>query len=283
MAAPQRANSVKERRLVICLGDFHYGAEFEIKGLKGETISTYNPNVFDRYMTQLYFQIQSILNTWKIENVEILFTGDLIDGMLRDSQLMRLKYGIVDSTIRLAEYLAHWVKLISDEVTGKTTVHSTVGNHSEIRPLGSKAGQFADENMERIVMWYLRERLRYCERIAIDEHVDRRAMFDILGYNFVLLHGDDIGFRGISSIARDSVNLYGKKVDYFVCGHLHNEETIRSGMTKDGNSYIIRVPSLCGMDAYASEKGLGARPGATAIILEEGYGRRCVYPIDVTV
>ena len=77
------------------------------------------------------------------------------------------------------------------------------------------------------------------------------------------------------------MNLYGKRVDFFVCGHMHREETIRSGMTKDGNSYIIRVPALCGTDPYSASKGAGNTPGALAIVMEEGYGRRCEYPMKL--
>ena len=101
----------------------------------------------------------------------------------------------------------------------------------------------------------------------------------ICGYNFVLLHGD--GEKSIDQIARNTVNLYGERVDYFVCGHLHKEQEFPSGYTSDGNSVIIRVPSLCGMDKYAQSKGYGGRAGATAFVMSPQYGRQVVYPIDL--
>ena len=99
----------------------------------------------------------------------------------------------------------------------------------------------------------------------------------IISKRFLLLHGD--GEKSIDRIARDSINLYGEPIDYFICGHLHRENDMPAGTTDSGNSVIVRVPSLCGMDRYAQSKGFGAKAGAIAMVIEKDYGRRCVYPI----
>jgi hypothetical protein len=64
-----------------------------------------------------------------------------------------------------------------------------------------------------------------------------------------------------------------------MCGHLHKSQTFTSGINPGGNTLIERVPSMCGIDPYAQSKGYGSPAGATAILMEKGYGRRCVYPI----
>lgn len=270
----------EDRSLVVALGDFHYGSDFTVSGLDGGCLNLYNPAIFEQRMRILMDQLKEIIKKEQIETVEVMLVGDLIDGMLRDSQLMRLKYGIVDSTIYLSEYLSTWLTALADQVS-YVNVYACTGNHSEIRPLGSKARQFEDENMERIIMWYLQERLKDYPTIKINPHTNRRVFAKVQGYNFLLLHGDGASYKNISDIARDTVNLYGTPIDFFVCGHLHNEATIQSGMTKDGRSYIIRVPSLCGVDVYAQSKELGGQPGAIAMVIERGYGRRCVYPINL--
>ena len=101
-------------------------------------------------------------------------------------------------------------------------------------------------------------------------------MIDVCGYQFLLTHGQGVN---IESMARDSVNLYNKQIDVFMVGHLHKSQTFQSGIMNGSNVYVERVPSLCGMDPYAQSKGYGGAAGATAILMEEGYGRRCVYPI----
>ena len=42
-----------------------------------------------------------------------MMLGDLLDGMLRQSQLMRLEYGLVDSVMQLSEYMAQWIAALS--------------------------------------------------------------------------------------------------------------------------------------------------------------------------
>lgn len=264
-----------ERSLVLALGDFHYGAEIEVKGLRGETLNRYDHTVFEKRMEDILEQTVSILEKEGLDTVHVFLVGDLIDGMLRQSQLMRLEYGMVESTIRLSEYMAQWLTALSQFAC--VDVYSCAGNHSEVRPLKSKNREFEDENLEKIILWYLRERLAHSSYVRIYGDDVRMVMTNIEGYKFLLLHGD--GEKSIDQIAKDAVNLYSEPIDFFICGHKHREQEFPMGMTGDGNSVIIRVPSVCGMDRYAQSKGYGGKPGAVAMVIEKGYGRRCVYPI----
>lgn len=266
-----------EKTLVVGIGDLHYGAKIKVEGLMGETINEYNSDIFEQRMWKLLNEIESICEKESIGEIAVFLVGDLIDGMLRQSQLMKLQYGMVESTMRLSEFLAQWLNELS--IRAMVSVCAVSGNHSEIRPLGSKKGQFEDENLEKIVMWYLAERLYENDSILVQSEVKKLHLAEVRGFNFLLLHGD--GEKKIDQIARDAVSLYGKNIDFFVCGHKHREQEMPSGMTSDGNSTIIRVPSICGVDTFANGKGYGGRPGAVATVIEKGYGRRCVYPIQL--
>lgn len=266
-----------EKTLVVGIGDLHFGAKIKVEGLMGETINEYNSDIFEKRMWKLLNEIESICEKENIGEIAIFLVGDLIDGMLRQSQLMKLQYGMVESTMRLSEFLAQWLNELSAHAL--VSVCAVSGNHSEIRPLGSKKGQFEDENLEKIVMWYLAERLYENDAIMVQDEVKKLHLVEVRGFNFLLLHGD--GEKKIEQIARDAVSLYGRNIDFFVCGHKHREQELPSGMTSDGNSTIIRVPSVCGVDTFANGKGYGGRPGAVATVIEKGYGRRCVYPIQL--
>lgn len=233
--------------------------------------------VFEERMTELLNETISILKKESISKVCVLMVGDLIDGMLRQSQLMRLEYGMVESTIRLSEFLAQWLTALS--AYADVDVYASSGNHSEVRPLKSKSREFEDENLERIILWYLGARMERTANVYINMDCKRMKLIDIEGFSFLLLHGD--GEKSIDQIARDTVNLYGRSIDYFVCGHKHKENEYPAGNTPYGSSVIIRTPSICGMDRYAQRKGYGGRAGAVALVMEEGYGRRCVYPIKL--
>lgn len=265
-----------ERELVLGISDFHYGADIDVRGLYGEYLNRYNSGVFEKRMEELLRKVKWVIEREGLNVVHVMMVGDLIDGILRQSQLMRLEYGLVESVIHLSEYLAEWLNELSKSVQ-RVYVYGVTGNHSEVRPLKAKAREFEEENLEKIIFWYLASRLKGNERILIDEECGCMKMVSVCGYSFVLLHGD--GDKSINNIARNTVNLYGEKIDYFVCGHLHKEQEFPSGVTSDGNSVIVRVPSLCGMDRYAQSKGFGGQAGATAMVIAAGVGREVVYPL----
>lgn len=238
----------EQEAMVVCLGDFHYGAKIDVKGLKGETLNHFDSEVFEQQrMCQLLRDIERVADVNPaISKIYIFLVGDLVDGMLRQSQLMRLEYGIVESTMRLSEYLSTWIANIVNMTKLPVEVVACSGNHSEIRPLNAKSREYEDENIEKIILWYLSERLKDCCVVRTDVH--RMALVDVCGYNFLLLHGDG---KEVTQAASDAVNLYQQPVDFFVCGHKHRENEYPAGTTNDGHSVIIRVPSICGVDNYA--------------------------------
>ena len=270
-------NEDNNRTIVLALGDFHYGADIHVEGLKGETLNEYNHRVFEQRMEKLFHETVEIIQAENVHEVHLMLVGDLIDGMLRQSQLMRLEYGIVESTIRLSEYLAFWIAELSQYA--EIHVHAALGNHSEIRPLKSKNREFEEENLEKIIMWYLHSRLEDCEDIYVDEDCKKHSLINIQGFSFLILHGD--GEKNIPQIAQDAINMYAEPIDFFICGHRHKEQEWPSGQTDAGNSIIVRVPSICGTDKYAQSRGYNGKPGAIAMVIERGYGRRCVYPIQL--
>lgn len=269
-----------EKDLVIGIGDFHYGADYTVNGLYGEVINEYNSDVFVKRMEQLIVEVCNIVETHRPERITVMIVGDMLDGLLRSSQISRLEYGVVESAIRLSETLSQWLAHLAEETQLPVRVYAVRGNHGEIRPLGTKAGQFPEENMERIVMHYLHERFSFNPYVRVEDNdAPMNRMVDVCGYKFLLLHGqgDDV-----EKIARDHQNLYNDKIDVFMVGHLHKSQTFAAGMGRNGNVLIERVPSICGIDPYAQSKGYGSPAGATVILMEKGYGRRCVYPIILT-
>lgn len=265
------------KAMVLAIGDIHYGADIRVEGLNDEPLNVYNSHVFEERMAELYDETLRLIETHDIGEVHVFLVGDLLDGMLRQSQLMKLEYGMVDSTMQVAEYLAGWIAHLSEHV--RVNVCGVTGNHSEIRPLKSRNREFEDENLERIVMWYIAERLRLCKNVTVSALCKRMQKVTVKGYKFLLLHGD--GEQSIENIARDSVNLYGEPIDFFICGHLHRNEGRFCGVSNSGNSMVIRVPSICGMDKYAQSKGYGGRPGAVAMVVSDNTNDNCIYNLKL--
>lgn len=270
-------NSNPHKDLIIGMGDFHYGADFEVYGLHEELLNKYNSKIFEKRISELTEHILQICKEQSPEQLTIMIVGDMLDGILRTSQLQRLEFGVVESAMRFAETFTLWLVDLEKKLNLPIRVYAVRGNHGEIRPLGTKAGQFPEENMERVVMHYLYARFKDVPNITIsDNDAPMIKTIDVCGYHFVLTHGQQ---TKIDSMAKDYINLYQKPVDAFVIGHWHKSQTFNSGILPEGNIFVECIPSFCGVDPYAQSKGYTSYSGATAILIEKGYGRKCVYPI----
>lgn len=273
---PRGMKSRAGSKLVVPIADCHYGGEWEVRGLKGELINKYSPEIFEMRMGQLLEAVVAKAEANNLSDIIVLMAGDSLDGMLRQSQLMRLRYGIVDSTMRFAEYMAQWV----DELTTyglRVEVYNVLGNHSEIRPLGSKRGDFPEENLERIITWYMAERLSGNELAYICPKCEKHHLINIAGSNVILSHGDDD--NDIAKFARDMILQYQMPVHYFYTGHKHKSDYHIGGSTADGSTDIIRIPSICGVDIYANSLRFGGRAGTKLAVFEDGVGITAEYPI----
>ena len=267
--------TIGKRTLVLCIADCHYGAEWTVHGLRGEILNRYDPDVFCARMENLLQQTRMILEREQIGDVQLLLCGDSLDGMLRSSQLMKLRWGVVESCMRFSEYMAQWISTLSEDAV--VSVCGVDGNHTETRTLNSKRGEFPGENLEKVIFWFLSERLKENPNVLVDGITEQRKHLNIQGFSLLLTHGTDI--RTLENAAKQTMLLYNERIDYLICGHKHREQEYVSGYTDQGNSVVIRVPSLCGMDEYAQRLGYGGKPGALGMVLEAGYGRRCIYPI----
>lgn len=182
---PQTRHDMEEARsLVLCVADCHYGAEWTIRGLHEEVLNAYSPKIFEARMADLLGQVRAILERERLSHVVLLLCGDALDGMLRSSQLMRLRWGVVESCMRYAEYMARWVSALA--LYADVEVYGVDGNHSEIRPLGSRRGEFENENLEKIILWHMAARLRNVATVKVDECAAKRKLVKVQGYSILL-------------------------------------------------------------------------------------------------
>ena len=177
--------------------------------------------------------------------------------------------------MRFSEYMAQWINALSEDAT--VSVCGVDGNHTETRTLNSKRGEFPGENLEKVIFWFLSERLRENPNVIVDAVTEQRKHVSVQGFNLLLTHGTDI--KSLENAAKQAMLLYNEPIDYLICGHKHREQEYVSGYTDQGSSVVVRVPSICGMDEYAQRLGYGGKPGALGMVRESGYGRRCIYPI----
>lgn len=130
------------RSAILAFGDEHYGAQFKINGLHGEVINEYSPDIFERRMWELQFELFDLIDRENIQVLHIYSLGDFADGILRCEQLRKLKYGVIESTVRYANFMAEWLNELTSRVIVKYQM--TFGNHTELRLINQPKGSFKD-------------------------------------------------------------------------------------------------------------------------------------------
>lgn len=269
-----RAKSNPDASLVVTLADAHYGREVEIRGLRGEVLNAYSPEIFESRMECLLGQVVNLANETNVSEIVIANLGDSIDGMLRASQLMTLRYGMVDSTMYYAEYIAQWLSKLSKHFPVRFV--SVAGNHDSIRALNAKkASDFPRENFSRIIAWFVAERLRDNPRVTIIQGGEVELV-DICGFNALFIHGDYE--KKSNEAAQEYGFLYNTPIDFVFRGHYHFFSDTTVGVNRDGhNIYEIQAPSLCGIDDYAITLKSRASAGAVGVLIERGRGKVAVF------
>ena len=252
-------------QVITGIADSHYGKEIKIYGLKDEVLNEYNPEIFEKRMWDLLNKQINIIEKENIKSLYFYDLGDSIDGMLRISQLQSLKYGIIESTIRYAEFMTNYLNELSRYVY--IDYHSSLGNHSEIRPLNSKSGEFYKENVEKIVNWHLRHRLSENPNININACKGNIKLNNIAGINVVSIHGQDN--KDLEQSLKDYSLFYNEKIDVLLAGHWHFKRSQGIGMDGEKDIEIIQFPSICGIDDYSVKLKKASMPGSKMVILNE--------------
>jgi len=251
-------------------GDCHYDKELEIKGLRGEILNKYNTDIFEKRMWNLLNKTKLICEKEGFTEIYSFLLGDELEGMLRISQLMTLKYGITESAIRFARFISTWYNELSKYVRLK--VFSTYGNHTDLRVLTGKKGDFPHENISKIINELVKEILRDNPNIEIIDNETDKIYTNIQGYNILGIHGEE---KNIQQSIKDYSYMYNEQIDYIVSGHKHHANSESLGIRKG----CIGVGSIIGIDDFSMDLKRMSDPSATFVVFEEGYGKTLEYNI----
>ena len=255
---------------VLCFGDEHYGTEFTIYGLHGEIINQYSPEIFEERMYKLLNKTIDIIQREELRTLYVFNLGDFSDGVLRYSQLMKLRYGVVEGTVRYANFLANWLNELSKYVRVKFQM--TFGNHTELRMLGAPKGTFKDENTGMFVREIIKTRLEDNPNFKMTVNPTGLIFESIEGFNVLAIHGE---VKNMENAIKDFSNTYHTDIHILIGGHMHHYKAETVGVNRD----VINVPSIIGIDDYSISLNKTSNPGASLFIVTGGQGVTLDYKI----
>lgn len=260
------------RSYALIFGDEHYGAEFELKGLFGDILNSYSPEIFEERMWDLFNQTVEIIQKENIDTLNVFSMGDFSDGCLRVSQLMKLRYGVVDGTIKYADFICNWLNELSKYTRIKFQM--TNGNHTELRMLGQPKGTFVEDNMGKVVSEFIKTRLKdNCNFIYI-ENPTGYIYAQLSCYTILGIHGE---VKNMENAIKEFSKIYSVPIDYLLAGHLHHSRIEEVGI----NSEVINIPSIIGVDPYSLSLNKSSNASGKLLVFEQTKGKVCEYALKL--
>lgn len=264
---PPRNLAFKDNEAILCLADWHYGMT------TNNIWNKFNKDICKKRVAALAEETIDAMLIHKVKTLHILCLGDFAHGACHTSCRVSSDELVCDQLMNVSEMLAGLINILS-KYTEKTEVYSTFGNH--MRTIQKKEDSIHDDNMEKIIPWYLAERFKDSENVTVHiSDINDIVLFSCCGYNIFATHGDLDKFDHIAVTANMLSNkIYGKTVDYVITGDKHSAKEY-----DDFGVKAIQTACLCGTDEYAHNNRLYSKPGQTLMIFDKESGRKCTYDI----
>ena len=243
--------------------DIHYGAKFKSEN------NEYSREICKERFELLLAETIEYCQRERLNKIKILCLGDDIQGMLRLNDLKINEVPVVQAVVEIARLIAEYLNSLSSHVKIEY-YHTMSSNHSQTRPLGSKASEIATEDLEYVIGNYIKDLLTDNDRIEVVLSDKDYTSVDICGYESLLLHGHQV--KGVRNVVKDYSMLHKKFYQYVFLGHTHAGQTMVVGEGVDNAIEVLVTPSFVGSDPYSDSLKLGAKAMSKIYKFEEGKG-----------
>lgn len=253
---------------VLFLTDWHYGMVTE------NVWNKYDTSVCEERVRQTVAKTIHHIRRHGVDTLHVVILGDMCAGAIHTSARVEAEEVVCEQLMNVSELLAQAIWMLTSAVH-KVNVYSTYGNH--MRTVQNIKDSIHHDNMERIIPWWLKERLSSRKEVkVIDEGIAEDIVhIPILGHNVIASHGDLDNIKRMGTTMHSVFSKrYGIDVEYVVMGHAHHTESLDAL----GVEAVI-VPALCGSDGYAHGRRLYSEAGQMLMMFTKEEGLQCTYRI----
>ena len=267
---PLYLGNKNEMEYLITLADMHYGAKFKSEN------NEYSPEIAKERLELLTGYIIEFIRKHNIRKLHIVTLGDMIQGILRMSDLKINDSSVVKATVEVSRLIAMFLNEIST-YTVVEYYHTPSANHTQIRPLGTKASEIADEDLEYIIGNYIKDLCGVNERITVHLADEGKQYIEIpiCGNEIIAMHGHQL--KNVETSIRDLSMLRRSFIDYLILGHFHNGKEIPCFEGCCNDTEILISPSFVGSDPYSDSIMKGAKASVKAYGFDYVYGHTETY------
>lgn len=233
---------------IVTFGDIHYGAKFVSEH------NEYSPTIAKERIKVMCGDIIDFVQKHNLSHITIVNLGDDIQGILRISDVKLNSTPVVKAVVEVSHVLAEFLNALSS-LCNVTYYHVPYSNHTQTRPLGSKANELPQEDLEYVIEHYISDLLADNPRVNVvySSGIHKYVTIKMYNYSIVALHGHQ--FKGVDQFRR----LYGKSVDYVLIGHQHVGKEVCCYENGDNDVELLVSPSIVGSDPYSDSLYLGSK------------------------
>lgn len=257
---------------LVCISDLHYGAVFKSEN------NEYSPIIFKDRLEYLTEQIYDFVCKKRLSKIHVACLGDTLQGIIRSSDLKINDSSVVKAVVDISRLLAQFLNSLSEFVQ-VDYYHVPSANHTQLRPLGTKASEIADEDLEYVISNYIHDLCINNDRIKVMMACGNQQyiQINIDGFEVLAMHGHQI--KNIESALKDISMLRRSMCDYLILGHFHNGKEIPSSEGCVHDTEILVCPSFVGSDPYSDSIMKGSKAAVKIYGFDEIYGHTETYKI----
>lgn len=256
-----------DNEAVLVFGDWHYGM------VTNNSFNKYNTEICKLRVARTVERVIKRLMLHDCVRLHVVVLGDLFHGSIHTSARVASEELVCEQIMEVSEILAQAVNELSRYVR-ETLVYITYGNHG--RTIQNKNDSIHRDNLERVIPWWLEQRLKGDESVRIVEDTGTEFLFvNAAGHDLCASHGD---LDSVKTAPRLLTTLfykqYGRDVEYILLGDKHHRESFEEmGVT------AVICGALCGSDDYANGKRLYSTPSQLLLIVNPEIGVDAEYRI----
>ena len=256
---------------VLTFCDIHAGAVFK------NNTNNYSFNEITRRFEVLLSYMNDYVYKNDISRLKVIGIGDDIQGILRLTDLQINESSVVEATVFVAKTISHFLNELSS-VCDIEYYHVPSSNHSQLRPIGTKASELANEDVEYIIGNYIKDVLSENSAITVVTNFGNDYIeVPIFNFNVLATHGHRI--KNIENYVKNISFKNRKFYDTIIVAHFHSGKEIVVGEGKNNDVEVLVCPSFIGTCPYADSPLLGAKASCKIFVFDEKYGHTDNYKI----
>ena len=247
-------SSLKSKEAVLMLSDLHIGVKCD------NFYNKYNVEIAYKRVDKLVDDVINYCHSLGVSTLNVINLGDLIQGIIHFNARVEEEIDVIEQVMVASEIVAKALNKLQSAAP-YVIYRSVVDNHSRLS--SSKEESIESENLNKIIDWYLKERLASSKiEFAYDNLDEGIGRFELEnGKRVIFAHGHN---DNINQAFQHFVGATEEFVHYILLGHYHCEKAKSYQGTK-----VIVNGSVVGTEQYALSKRLFSKPSQTLLVFDE--------------